>query len=135
MYSFETQIRVRYGETDKMGIVYHGNYPQYLEIGRTALMRDLGFTYSRIEEMGYILPVRTMKINFMEPGYYDEVLTLKTYLKSMPTVRIKFDYELFNQNMELMSTAEIMLAFVDNISRRPVKPPQEFIEAVSKFFK
>jgi len=134
MYSFETQIRVRYGETDKMGIVYHGNYPQYLEIGRTGLMRDLGFTYRKIEELGYILPVRSLKINFMEPGYYDEILTLKTYLKSMPTVRIKFDYELYNQKMGLMSTAEIILAFVDNITRRPVKPPKEFMDAVGRYF-
>ncbi len=135
MYSSETKIRVRYGETDKMGYVYHANYVQYFDIGRTELMRELGLTYAKLEETGIILPVRSLNINYIRPGFYDQELTLKTYLRIIPTVKIKFEYELFNPLNELMSTGEVTLAFLDNITRRPVKPPKLFLNKVQSFFK
>lgn len=134
MVTSETKIRVRYGETDKMGYIYHANYVHYFDIGRTELMREQGLTYATLEEKGIILPVRSLIVNYIRPGFYDQELTLKTYLKTPPTVKLKFEYELFNPENELMSTGEVTLAFLDNITRKPVKPPTIFLEKVHKFF-
>jgi len=134
MYSSETKFRVRYCETDKMGYVYHGNYVQYFEIGRTEMLRELGLTYAKLEDSGVILPVRYLNINFIRPGFYDQELKLKTYLRKLPSVKIKFDYELYNPDNELMSTGDVTLAFLDNVTRRPIKPPEVLMEKFRKYF-
>ena len=95
MYSFETNIRVRYGETDQMSFVYYGVYAQYYEVGRVELLRSLGISYKEIEEMGYALPVVRLNINYKKPAYYDDKLRLKTTIKKMPSARIIFDYETY----------------------------------------
>ncbi|MFC2128387.1 acyl-CoA thioesterase [Bacteroidota bacterium] len=135
MYTHEISFRVRYGETDKMGYVYHGKYAQYFDMGRTELMRSLGLSYNKLEDSGVLLPVKYLSTTFIKPGMYDDVLTLKTHLQSMPTVKIKFNYELFNQNNELISTAETTLAFIDENTRRPIRPPADFLSTVGKYFK
>ena len=71
MYSFETKIRVRYGETDQMSFVYYGVYAQYYEVGRVELLRSLGLTYKELEEMGFALPVVNLNIKYKKPAYYD----------------------------------------------------------------
>jgi acyl-CoA thioester hydrolase len=134
MYTAETKVRVRYGETDKMGYVYYGNYPLYYEIGRTELMREFGFPYSKIEEMGIMLPVKTLDIKYHKAAKYDDLLTIRTTIKELPGVRIHFYYEVLNDAGELLNEGSTMLVFVDEITRKPRKAPENLIKQLNKFF-
>lgn len=134
MYTAETKVRVRYGETDKMGYVYYGNYPLYYEIGRTELMREFGFPYSKIEEMGIMLPVKTLDIKYHKAAKYDDLLTIRTTIKELPGVRIHFYYEVLNDAGELLNEGNTMLVFVDENTRKPRKAPENLIKQLNKFF-
>jgi len=135
MFTFETKIRVRYGETDKMGYVYYGNYPLYYEVGRTELMRNFGFSYDKIEKMGIILPVKTLDVKYHKAAMYDDLLTIKTTIKELPGIRITFYYEVLNENGELLNEGTTMLIFVDEKTRRPRKAPVELIQKLEQYFK
>jgi len=126
--SDEIEIRVRYGETDQMGYVYHGNYPQYLEMGRIEWLRKLGISYKKMEEEGIMLPVLSLSINFKKSAYYDDVINVKTQLTKMPSAKIEFDYILTNQNREIISTANVVLVFVDMKSKRPIRCPAYILD-------
>lgn len=132
MYTSETKIRVRYGETDKMGYVYYGVYPLYFEIGRTELMREFGYPYSKIEDMGIMLPVKTLDIKYHKAAKYDDLLTVRTSIKELPGIRITFYYEILNQDGELLNEGTTMLIFVDEKTRRPRKAPDELLEILKK---
>ncbi|MFO7924722.1 MAG: thioesterase family protein [Bacteroidales bacterium] len=123
MYSHETRIRVRYGETDAMGVVYYGVYPLYYETGRTEMMRHLGFTYREMEEMGIIMPVISMNCRYRKPARYDDLLTIKTIVKKMPETKILFDYEIYNEQKELVNEGQTTLVFLDSEKGRPVRIP------------
>jgi acyl-CoA thioester hydrolase len=125
----QIQIRVRYAETDQMRVVYHGNYAQYFEIGRVEWLRNKGISYKWMEENGIMLPVVSLNINYKKPAHYDELLTLKTILKNKTSVKIEFDYELYNEKDELLTTGNSILVFVDMKTGRPVAPPQ-YISAI-----
>ena len=113
MYSFETKLRVRYGETDQMRYAYYGIYAQYFEVGRVELLRSLGVSYKEIEEMGYALPVVSFNVKYKKPAYYDDELTIKTTIKELPSTKITFYYETFNENKDLLNIAEVVLVFVN----------------------
>ncbi len=134
MYSSETKIRVRYGETDKMGYVYYGIYPLYYEVGRTELMREFDFPYSKIEEMGIMLPVISLDIKYIKAAKYDDLLTVKTILKELPSARITFNYEVYNQQNELLNNGSTTLVFIDEKSRKPRRAPDELIKRLSPHF-
>ncbi len=134
MYTAETKVRVRYGETDKMGYVYYGNYPLYYEIGRTELMREFGYPYSKIEEMGIMLPVKTLDIKYHKAAKYDDLLTIRTTIKELPGVRIHFFYEVFNDAGDLLNEGNTMLVFVDEITRKPRKAPEDLIKQLNRYF-
>ncbi|MDR2037951.1 MAG: acyl-CoA thioesterase [Bacteroidales bacterium] len=134
MYTFETQIRVRYGETDQMGYVYYGNYPLYYEVARTEMLRSLGLSYREMEQEGIILPVRSLNVRYIEPAHYDDLLTLKVILKEVPTVRIHFFYELYNEQQVLLNTGETVLVFVDAQTRKPRKAPDSLLAELEKYF-
>lgn len=120
----EFKIRVRYAETDQMGVVYHGNYAQYFEMGRVEWLRNLGVSYKSMEEAGIMLPVVSLTMNYKKPARYDDLLTIKTILKKQDGVKIEFDYEIYNEKHELLTTGYSMLVFVDMKSGRPTSPPQ-----------
>lgn len=126
--SDEIEIRVRYGETDKMGYVYHGNYAQYLEMGRIEWLRKLGISYKKMEEDGIMLPVLSLTINFKKSAYYDDVINVKTQLHKIPTARIEFDYILTNQNNEIITTANVVLVFVDMNTKKPIRCPAYILD-------
>lgn len=128
MKNFSTQIRVRYGETDQMGIVYHGNYATYFEIGRTEWLRNLGISYKELEQQGVMLPVISLSLNFLKSARYDDVLTIIVSLKKKPLVKIDFDYEIINQNHEKISTGNSVLAFMDMKTNKPIKCPSYILE-------
>jgi len=124
----QTKIRVRYGETDKMGIVYYGNYALYLEEGRTEWLRALGFSYKYMEENNVELPVVNLNVDFKYPAYYDDVITITTTLKKIPDVRIEFYYEIHNQDGKLLVAATTTLVFLNAITKKLIKAPEYLLE-------
>jgi acyl-CoA thioester hydrolase len=134
MVCTETKIRVRYGETDRMGYLYYGHYAMYFEVGRTEMMRSLGMTYKSMEDEGIILPVRSMTINFRHPAHYDDLLTVKTCLKSFPEVKLDFHYEILNEEGLVHCNGNTVLVFVDAATKKIRKAPGYFLEAVRKYF-
>jgi acyl-CoA thioester hydrolase len=126
----EIQIRVRYGETDQMGVVYHGNYALYLEMGRIEWLRKLGISYKTMEENGIMLPVVSLHVNYKKPAGYDDLINVKTQLVNKPTAKIEFEYEITNQKGELLSTASTILVFVDMKTGRPTKAPQYILDII-----
>ncbi|WP_010517998.1 acyl-CoA thioesterase [Croceivirga radicis] len=121
-------FRVRYGETDQMGVVYHGNYATYLEVGRVEWLRDLGVSYKQMEENGVMLPVIDLQLKYKKSAKYDDLITIKTILKKKPGVRIEFDYEIYNEKNELLVEASTTLVFMDKEKMRPVKCPDYILE-------
>lgn len=126
----EIQIRVRYGETDQMGVVYHGNYALYLEMGRIEWLRKLGVSYKWMEENGIMLPVVSLNINYKKSAGYDDLINVKTQLKNVPTAKIEFDYEITNEAGEILTTASTVLVFVDMNTKRPIKAPDYILKAL-----
>jgi acyl-CoA thioester hydrolase len=134
MYSQNTEIRVRYGETDQMGFLYYGNYAQYYEVGRVETIRSLGISYKEMEESGIALPVLELKSKFIKPAYYDDLLTVKTTVSEIPDVRIEFKYEITNQQNELINIGSTTLVFFDTNKRRPCKAPAYVLEKLNPYF-
>ena len=131
MYEHQISLRIRYGETDQMGVVYHGNYPQYMELGRVEWLRALGISYRSMEESGCILPVISLTINYKKPAVYDQEIFVRTRLKNIPTVRIDFEYEIQDENGGILATAETTLAFLDRDTRKPILCPGYLLEKLS----
>ncbi|HJN64008.1 MAG TPA: thioesterase family protein [Flavobacteriales bacterium] len=123
MYSKETKIRVRYGETDQMGYVYYGVYAQYFEVGRVELLRSLGVSYKELEKSGFALPVVDFEINYKKAALYDDELTIRTTIKELPSARITFEYETYNVAKELLNVGKVILVFVDKVTKKPCLPP------------
>lgn len=129
MKTHEVQVRVRYSETDQMGVVYHGNYLPYFEIGRVEWLRDKGVSYKWMEQNGIGLPIVSLALNYKKPARYDELLTVRTTFKSQASVKIEFDCEIINEKGDLLTTMQIMLVFVDMKTGRPVAPP-DYIKTI-----
>lgn len=133
MREFQFQVRVRYAETDQMGVVYHGNYAQYFEMGRVEWLRNLGVSYKWMEENGIMLPVVSLTMNYKKPARYDDELTVVTIFKSQTSVKIEFDYEIYNTNKDLLTTGNSVLVFVDMKTGRPTLPPAYVNEKLKMF--
>ena len=131
MKDYEFNVRVRYAETDQMGVVYHGNYAQYFEMGRVEWLRNLGISYKWMEENGVMLPVVSLQMDYKKPARYDDLLRVKTILKSQTSVKIEFDYEIYNEQNDLLTTGYSMLVFVDMKTGRPIVPPSYVTEKIS----
>jgi len=129
----ETKIRVRYGETDQMGVVYHANYAVYFEVGRTEWLREFGLSYSAMEADGIMLPVISLSINYKNSARYDDELKVITKLKKMPTASIEFDYELRNESNELLATGNTILAFIDTKRSRPTRCPKYLLDKLQNY--
>ena len=134
MFKSETTIRVRYAETDRMGYVYYGNYSQYYEVGRVEALRDLGYSYKTIEDSGIMLPVLQFSIKYFKPAYYDDLLTVVTIIKEIPSTRINFEYEIYNQQNDLLNKGDTTLVFVSIKTGKPCKPPSDFLNTIENFF-
>src|SRR5690606_20744053 len=133
MISSTISIRVRYAETDKIGVVYHANYATYCEVARVEFFRSLGLPYKELEENGIMLPVVELQIKYSKPAHYDELLSIETLLTEIPSgAKIRFEYKIYNEKRELISTAYSVLAFVEISSRRPVKCPEYMVEKLRK---
>ncbi|MFC6997788.1 acyl-CoA thioesterase [Rufibacter roseus] len=126
MFESEVTIRVRYAETDQMGYVYYGNYGAYYEVARTETFRQLGISYREMEKAGVMMPVLEMRSKYIRPARYDDLLTVKLFLKERPKgARILFEYEVYNEAKELLNIGETMMVFVDMKTGRPTPIPQD----------
>lgn len=134
MFSASVQIRVRYAETDQMGMVYYGNYATYYEVARVEALRQVGFRYRELEEEGIIMPVLENHSKFIQPALYDELLTVNVSIKKLPGVKTVFNYEFFNESGKLIHEGETVLAFLDEKTRRPCRPPSHFLEVLKTYF-
>ncbi len=135
MYESITQIRVRYGETDQMGFLYYGNYALYYEVGRAEAIRQLGFTYRELEEMGIMMPVVELNSQYFRPAMYDNLITVKTILKELPEgSKIKFHSELYNEKQELLNRGVTTLVFYDPQQKQKVNMPQQLMDCLAPFF-
>ena len=130
----ETKIRVCYADTDKMGVVYYGNYPRFYEIGRNELIREIGLSYKNMEKEGILLPARSLNINYIKSAYFDDLLTVRTIIEKIPMVKFPIKTEIYNEKGELINNGEVELAFFNKEKNKPCRPPREFIETLKKFF-
>lgn len=131
MKSQKTFVKVRYAETDQMGVVYHGNYAQYLEIARIEWLAKLGISYRTMEEEGVMLPVYELNLRFKKSAKFDDVLRIETTLVKKPGVRIEFEYKIFNQEEELLTEARTTLVFMDAKQNKPIKCPQYVLDKLN----
>lgn len=136
MFEAKTQIRVRYGETDKMGYVYYGNYALYYEEGRTSAMRSIGFPYSALEESGIMLPVMDMEIKFLRPAFYDDLLTIHSTIRKLDlsSKELEFYSYIENEIGKKINECRIKLAFVDSQTRRKTSMPAALYDTLLPFF-
>ena len=127
-----TKLRVRYGETDQMGVVYYGNYAQYLEQGRTEWLRELGFSYKWMEANNIHLPVVNLNIDYKQPAMYDDLITITTTLRKIPTIKIEFDYQIHNESGELLANASTTLVFINSITKKITKAPEYLLNKLTE---
>jgi acyl-CoA thioester hydrolase len=135
MYTSTTEIRVRYGETDQMGYLYYGNYALYYEVGRAEAIRQLGFTYRQLEELGIMMPVVELNVKYYRPALYDDLVTVKTILKELPDgPRIQFHSELYNEQGQLLNIGITTLVFYDPVKKGKVNMHTELHKRLEPFF-
>ena len=135
MFTSETKIRVRYAETDQMGIVYHSNFFPYFEVARAESIRHLGLTYADIEKMGVIMPVVDVHARYLRPALYDDLLTIKTSLKELPLHhKIEFHHEVFNEKEELLCVANIILYFMEKDGMKRTAMPEALKKTLERYF-
>lgn len=135
MFENTSTLRTRYAETDQMGVVYYGNYPQYFEVGRVETLRQLGVTYRNMEEDGIMLPVLKLEVKYLKSALYDDELTIKTFLREIPSTRITFHHEIYNSSGELLTVGLVQLVFVNAETRRPMRCPQYVVDKLDPYFK
>jgi acyl-CoA thioester hydrolase len=135
MYEHATTVRVRYGETDRMDVVYYGNYAMYFEVGRVEAIRNLGVSYKALEEMGIILPVVELNIKYLRPAKYDDLITIKSQIKELPQDHvIIFDQEVYNESGKLLTIGQVKLYFMDATMGKRAEMPAILKEKLAVYF-
>ena len=135
MFTFKTQIRIHYALTDQMGIVYHGHYAQFYEIGRTEALRSLGLTYKEVEATGVIMPVTEIHSKFIRPAFYDDLITVITTVREMPLHhKIVFHSEIFNGENQLLNVGDVTLYFMDAKTMKRVEMPKMIKDKLTEYF-
>lgn len=135
MIRSETKIRVRYGETDQMGYAYYGVYAQYYEVGRVEAMRLIGYSYKEVEARGILMPVVDYSISYKKPAFYDDEITVVTYIKEKPSgVKLVFEYECFNSERELLNYGKVILVCVSKSTNKVTTIPPWLEESLKPFF-
>lgn len=136
MFNSETTIRVRYAETDQMNVVYHGNYAQYFEVARAEAIREMGITYKDMETMGIVMPIVELHTKFLRPALYDDLLTIKTQLRELPTDhRIEFHHEVYNETGKLLTIGRVVLYFLDSKTMARAAMPAALASQLAPYFK
>ena len=122
-------FRVRYAETDQMGVAYYGSYPVWFEIGRTEYCRERGINYSELEKKGTALVVAEMWVKYIRPVYYDDLLTIVTWIDDIDPLRMVFRYEIHNEG--LITEAYTKHVFVDIIKKRPSRVSRDIVKQLT----
>jgi len=136
MFTSQSKIRVRYAETDQMGVVYHSHYFQYFEVARAEAIRELGFTYADMERTGVIMPVIEVQCRYLRPALYDDLLTVKVILKDLPLHhKIEFHQEVYNEKAELLVTGRVVLYFMEAKTMKRTTMPEKLQEKLQPFFR
>ena len=132
MLAHNITIRVRYGDTDKMGYVYHANYFRWFEVGRSEMFRSLGIPYKSIESKGFFLPVSEMHCKFNGPSQYDDILLIETSIDKRYRAGMKFDYQIFSENgKKRLANGYTKHACMDT-NGRVVRPPKFLMDIIAK---
>ncbi len=134
MFTHETSLRVRYGETDQMGFVYYGNYALYYEVGRVEAIRSLGITYRQLEDLGIIMPVVRLEIKYIQPARYDDLLVVSTSIQEMPDRLIAFHVVVKNQEHQLINKAKVLLCFRDMHTGQLMRTPSILQDRLAPYF-
>jgi acyl-CoA thioester hydrolase len=135
MFVSQTKVRVRYAETDQMGFVYHSNFFLYYEVARAESIRQLGYTYADMEKMGVIMPVVEVQSRFLRPGFYDDLLTIKTTLRELPVHhKIEFHHEVYNEKDELLVTGKVILYFMESKTMKRTTMPGQLLRKIKPYF-
>lgn len=135
MFVFETKIRVRYAETDQMGVVYHGNYFQYFEVARAESIRELGFTYADMEKMGVIMPVVEVQCRYLRPALYDDLITVRVTLRELPAHhKIEFHQDIFNEHGEQLAAGRVVLYFMEAGTMKRTTMPEALLLKLQPYF-
>jgi len=134
MFTYEIKIRVRYKETDAMGVVHHSNYVNYYEVARTEMLRELGTTYKDLEASGVMLPIYEVKMNYYAPAFYDDLLTVKMTMRQLPGVRMIIEHEIHNEQGVLINTGRVVLVFMNAATRKACRAPKMFLDVFAKYF-
>lgn len=128
MISTSTKIKVRFAETDAMGIVYHANYLAWCECSRHALLESIGVNYNDLIEMGYHLPVVEAHLNYKSPAKFGDEVEIRVKITERPSVKIKIEYEIYREKT-LLVTGHTIHVFI-NLQGQPVKPPRDFLNSL-----
>ncbi len=131
MISYDYNIRVPYGDVDRMGFLYHAHYVRYFDMARTELIRSLGITNLELEEQGVMLPVLNVNINYGTPAHYDDLLTIRVILRERPGVRCIFDYEVLRDG-DTLTTGSVTLAFMNSATFKAIRPPKALLDVIVK---
>lgn len=134
MYISNTNLRVKYADTDAMGVVYHGTYAQYFEVGRAEAFRALGYTYKKFEDDGFALPIVEVKMRFRKPAKYDDLLDIRTIIKEFPNRKLTIYTEIYNENKQMLASGEIIFIFVKSHNMKPIIAPEQFKSILLPFF-
>lgn len=134
MFTHQSTLRVRYAETDQMGVVYYGNYATYFEVARVEALRSMGITYKSLEEKGIMMPVLEYSIKYFRPAYYDDLIDIELQIPERPVSRIRFDYISRNPAGTTINQAQTTLVFVNAQTKRPMAAPEVVNQALAKYF-
>ena len=134
MITHDTQIRVLYRDTDKMGVVYHANYIVFYEAARNEMFRAIGLPYTLLEKMNIVMPIVEVESKYKAPAYYDDLLTVRSTIKELPAARAVIEYEVFNEAGTLLNTGKTVLGYVNTERMRPCRAPKEFLDELEKYF-
>jgi acyl-CoA thioester hydrolase len=129
----KTQYRITYADTDQMGVVYYGNYGRFFEIGRTEMIRGMGLPYVELEKEGIMMPVYSVESKYRNVLKYDELITIETTVKDLPTARIEFYHRIYNQAGELAHEAKVILVFMDIKTSKVVRAPEKLVNVLKSW--
>ncbi|MBL0233054.1 MAG: acyl-CoA thioesterase [Chitinophagaceae bacterium] len=135
MYTTETRIRVRYAETDQMGVVYHGNYFAFFEAGRGEFIREFGFSYADMEKQGLLLFIVDVHCKYIRPARYDDLITIRTSLKELPIHhKVEFYSDVLSEQGELLASGKVVLYCMDAANMKRSTLPEPFLEKLRPHF-
>ena len=134
MLRFEHFLDVRYYETDQMGIVHHSNYIRYFECGRVAMLKDLGLPIENIEEDGVMLPVVSVECRYKVPARLGETLKIISMIDEVPRAKLVIRTEIFNPSGQLVCEGQVVLGFINSLTRRPVRCPDSLVKVFEEHF-